>query len=76
MLETTILFKLESTLTQGRDVHEYQTKGRNNDRTGKNRMVVFEYLPSQVSVHFLNGCLSCLKMFQRLRRLKLVEQVI
>ncbi|KAG8292288.1 hypothetical protein J6590_043540 [Homalodisca vitripennis] len=38
----------------GRDIHEYETRGRDNYRSGMHRTVVYEHLPSQAGVHFIN----------------------
>ncbi|KAG8252745.1 hypothetical protein J6590_050228 [Homalodisca vitripennis] len=33
----------------GRDIHGYETRGRDNYPTGRHRTVVYEHLPSQAS---------------------------
>ncbi|KAG8303131.1 hypothetical protein J6590_018595 [Homalodisca vitripennis] len=38
---------------RGRDIHMYETRGRANYRTGRQRTVVYERLPSQAGVHSL-----------------------
>ncbi|KAG8269442.1 hypothetical protein J6590_107361, partial [Homalodisca vitripennis] len=38
----------------GRDIHEYETRSRDNYRSGMHRTVVYEHLPSQAGVHFIN----------------------
>ncbi|KAG8333295.1 hypothetical protein J6590_000422 [Homalodisca vitripennis] len=41
-------------LTTGRDIHSYETRGRETYRTGQHRTGVYEHLPSQAGVHFIN----------------------
>ncbi|KAG8270146.1 hypothetical protein J6590_091459 [Homalodisca vitripennis] len=54
ILEPTSYGVLKCTLTNGRDVHSYETKGRENYRTRRHRMVVHERLPSQ-AVHLIGS---------------------
>ncbi|KAG8272830.1 hypothetical protein J6590_033487 [Homalodisca vitripennis] len=53
-LETVSFCMSKCTLMRGRDVHRYETRGRENYRSGKHRTVVYEHLPSQAGVHFFN----------------------
>ncbi|KAG8332468.1 hypothetical protein J6590_022681 [Homalodisca vitripennis] len=46
--------KLQLLTLPGRDIHMYETRGSANYRTGRHRTVVYERLPSQAGVHFLN----------------------
>ncbi|KAG8285760.1 hypothetical protein J6590_074123 [Homalodisca vitripennis] len=46
---------LKCTLTKGRDVHLYVTRGRGNYRSRRHRTVVYERLPSQAGVHHINS---------------------
>ncbi|KAG8247178.1 hypothetical protein J6590_066370 [Homalodisca vitripennis] len=48
----------------GRDIHGYVTRGRDNYRTGRNRTVVYEHLPSQAGVHFINRLPNSMKHAQ------------
>ncbi|KAG8315464.1 hypothetical protein J6590_070187 [Homalodisca vitripennis] len=48
-------------LTRGQDIHMYETRGRANYRTGRNRTVVYERLPSQAGVQFLNRLPNSIK---------------
>lgn len=61
ILETASFCMYKSTLTRGRDIHAYETRGRDNYRTGKHRTVVYEHLPSQAGVHFLNRLPNSIK---------------
>ncbi|KAG8295660.1 hypothetical protein J6590_075058 [Homalodisca vitripennis] len=45
---------LSGMVGKGRDIHEYETRGRDNYRSGMHRTVVYEHLPSQAGVHFIN----------------------
>ncbi|KAG8252872.1 hypothetical protein J6590_047373 [Homalodisca vitripennis] len=42
------------TLTRVRDIPGCETGGRDNYQTGKHRMVVYEHLPLQAGIHFIN----------------------
>ncbi|KAG8337825.1 hypothetical protein J6590_015496 [Homalodisca vitripennis] len=46
---------------RGRDIHMYETRGRENYRTGRHRTVVCERLPSQAGVNFLNRLPNSIK---------------
>ncbi|KAG8304842.1 hypothetical protein J6590_084813 [Homalodisca vitripennis] len=39
----------------------YETRGRDNYRTGRHRTVVYEHLPSQAGVHFINRLPNSMK---------------
>jgi len=43
------------------DIHSYETRGRENYRTGQHRTVVHERLPSQAGVQFVNKLPNSLK---------------
>ncbi|KAG8243946.1 hypothetical protein J6590_033977 [Homalodisca vitripennis] len=53
-----------------RDVHEYGKRGRDNYRTGRHRTVVYEHLPSQVGVRFINSLPDSMKNVQTPKALK------
>jgi len=48
-------------LTTGRDIHSYETRGRETYRTGQHRTGVYEHLPSQAGVHFINKLPNSIK---------------
>jgi hypothetical protein len=54
ILETT-LYCRENVLTQGSDIHQYETRARHAYRVAQHRTTAFEHLPSQVGVKFLNA---------------------
>ncbi|KAG8256082.1 hypothetical protein J6590_077103 [Homalodisca vitripennis] len=54
ILETTLFCISKCALNRGQDIHMYETRGRANYRTGRHRTVVYERLPAQAGVHFLN----------------------
>lgn len=65
------VFNLKGNLTQGSVVHAYETKGRDNYRTGQHRTVasaVVSACSSDAGVHLSTFYRDHLKMFQRLRR--------
>ncbi|KAG8324590.1 hypothetical protein J6590_088521 [Homalodisca vitripennis] len=47
ILETSSFCLSKCALTRGRDIHEYETRGRDAYRTGRHRTGVYEHLPSQ-----------------------------
>ncbi|KAG8294549.1 hypothetical protein J6590_088087 [Homalodisca vitripennis] len=55
ILETSWFCLSKCTLTRGRAIHGYETRGRDNYRTGRHRTLVYEHLPSQAGVHFINS---------------------
>ncbi|KAG8241587.1 hypothetical protein J6590_094617 [Homalodisca vitripennis] len=56
--------------TLGRDVHEYETRGREKYRTGRHRTVVYEHLFSQAGVRFINSLPDSMKNVQTPKALK------
>ncbi|KAG8293589.1 hypothetical protein J6590_013736 [Homalodisca vitripennis] len=56
-------------LTRGRDIHGYETRDRYH-RTGRYRTVVYEHLPSQAGVHFINRLPNYMKDTQTPKRSK------
>jgi hypothetical protein len=61
ILETTMFAASKCALMRGRDVHNYETRGRDNYRTERHRTVVYEHLPSQRGVHFINRLPNSIK---------------
>ncbi|KAG8291418.1 hypothetical protein J6590_060318 [Homalodisca vitripennis] len=61
ILETVSFCMSKCTLMRGRYVHENETRGRDNYRSGKHRTLVYEHLPSQAGVHFINGLPASVK---------------
>ncbi|KAG8278791.1 hypothetical protein J6590_011186 [Homalodisca vitripennis] len=61
ILETTLFCMSKCAKTRGRDIHKYEARGRANYRTGRHRTVVYERLPSQAGVHFLNRLPNSIK---------------
>uniref|UniRef100_A0A1B6MDI5 Reverse transcriptase domain-containing protein n=1 Tax=Graphocephala atropunctata TaxID=36148 RepID=A0A1B6MDI5_9HEMI len=61
ILEVALYCRSKCALTQGRDVHSYETRGRDNYRTQQHRSAAFERLPSQVGVKIINGLPKCIK---------------
>ncbi|KAG8319861.1 hypothetical protein J6590_082671 [Homalodisca vitripennis] len=70
ILEAVLFCKSKCALTRGRDVHEYETRGRDNYRTGRHRTVVYEHLPSQAGVRFINSLPDSMKNVQSPKALK------
>ncbi|KAG8301339.1 hypothetical protein J6590_056032 [Homalodisca vitripennis] len=70
ILEAVLFCKSKCALTRGRDVHEYETRGRDNYRTGRHRTVVYEHLPSQAGVRFINSLPDFMKNVQTPKALK------
>ncbi|KAG8260836.1 hypothetical protein J6590_087640 [Homalodisca vitripennis] len=68
--ETTLYCMSKCALTTGRDIHSYGTRGRDNYRTGRHRMVVYERLPLQAGVHFINRLPNDLRKASTLKALK------
>ena len=54
MLETALYCRFKTELVQGRDVHQYETRSRDNFRRVQHRTVAFDRLPAQVGVGLLN----------------------
>ncbi|KAG8316167.1 hypothetical protein J6590_057365 [Homalodisca vitripennis] len=53
-LQTTLFCKSRCALIRGRDIHEYETRGRDSYRTERHRTVAYEHLTSQAGVHLIN----------------------
>ncbi|KAG8312642.1 hypothetical protein J6590_018282 [Homalodisca vitripennis] len=47
-LDVTLHCRFKCELVQGRDVHQYKTRGRNNFRTEQHGTTMFEHLPGEV----------------------------
>ncbi|KAG8285918.1 hypothetical protein J6590_071334 [Homalodisca vitripennis] len=60
ILETTLFCVSKCPMTNGRNIHVYETRGRDNYRIGRHRTVVYERLPSQAVVHFSPNLTSCI----------------
>ncbi|KAG8270385.1 hypothetical protein J6590_099345 [Homalodisca vitripennis] len=54
ILDVVLYCRLKCELTQGSDVHQYETRGRDNFRTVQYRTSAFEHVPSQVGVKLIN----------------------
>ncbi|KAG8256690.1 hypothetical protein J6590_063532 [Homalodisca vitripennis] len=70
--KTTLFCLSKCALPRGRDIHGYGARGRDDYRTGRHGTVVYEHLPSQSGVHFINGLPNSLKMLKRPKCQKLV----
>ena len=62
--------KSKCTLVQGRNIHDYETRGRNNFRLQQHRTTAFTNLPKQVGVRLINGLPEVLKNIQNLNQFK------
>jgi len=54
ILETVTFCLSKCSLTRGRDIHSYNTRGRDNPRTGQHRTTAYEHLPSQAGIQLIN----------------------
>lgn len=54
MSETIRYCRNKCTVVRGRDVHEYNTRGREILRTGQHRLQAYEALPSEVGAKLIN----------------------
>jgi len=54
ILDTVLFCMSKCTMTRGQDIHSYETRGRDTYRTGRHRTGVYEHLPSQAGVRFIN----------------------
>ena len=70
ILETVLFCMSKCALTRGRDIHEYETRGRDDYRTGRHRTVVYEHLPSQAGVRYINRLPDSIKNEQTPKALK------
>ncbi|KAG8299034.1 hypothetical protein J6590_003003 [Homalodisca vitripennis] len=55
---------------RGRDIHEYEARGRDNYCSGMHITMVYEHLPSQTGVHFINRLPNEIKNASTLKVLK------
>ncbi|KAG8313243.1 hypothetical protein J6590_006803 [Homalodisca vitripennis] len=70
ILETSMFFKSKCNLIRGSDIHSYETRGRDNYRTGRHRTVVHERLPSQSGAQFVNKLPNFIKSAAMLKAFK------
>ncbi|KAG8317072.1 hypothetical protein J6590_034444 [Homalodisca vitripennis] len=61
ILETIFFCMSKCAMIRGRDIHSYGTRGRDTYRTGSHRTRVYEHLPSQAGVRFLNKFPNAIK---------------
>ena len=61
ILKTCLFCKSKCNLIRGSDIHSYEARGRDDYRTGRHRTVVYERLPSQAGVHFVNSLPNSIK---------------
>ncbi len=61
ILEASFYFKSKCNHIRGSDVHSYVTRGREDYRTGRHRTAVYEHLPSQAGVRFVNKLPNSIK---------------
>ncbi|KAG8258048.1 hypothetical protein J6590_036787 [Homalodisca vitripennis] len=70
ILDVTMYCRFKCELVQGRDVHQFETRGRNNFRTKQHRTSMFEHLPSQMGVKLINTLPGDLKRINELQQFK------
>ena len=70
ILEVVLFCKSKCTLVQGVDIHNYETRGRNNYRLQQHRTRAFANLPKQVGVRLINQLPEVLKNMQNFNQFK------
>uniref|UniRef100_A0A1B6K603 Reverse transcriptase domain-containing protein n=1 Tax=Homalodisca liturata TaxID=320908 RepID=A0A1B6K603_9HEMI len=70
ILEVALYCRFKCELVQGRDVHQYGTRGRDNFRIQQHRTATFERLPSEVGVRFRNKLRDEIKNFNDPKKFK------
>uniref|UniRef100_A0A1B6HTM5 Uncharacterized protein n=1 Tax=Homalodisca liturata TaxID=320908 RepID=A0A1B6HTM5_9HEMI len=70
ILDVTLYCQFKCELVQGREVHQYETRGRNNFRTEQHRTAMFEHLPSQMGVKLINKLPGDLKRINEPKQFK------
>lgn len=70
ILETALYCRYKCSLTQGGDIHGYETRARDRLRTRQHRTVAYEHVPSQAGIKFLNSLPECLRTEMNPRKFK------
>ncbi|KAG8265399.1 hypothetical protein J6590_095575 [Homalodisca vitripennis] len=70
ILDTFIFFRSKCDHIRGSEIHSYETRGREDYRTGRHRTVVHKRLPSQVGVHLVNRLPNSIKSVPMLKAFK------
>uniref|UniRef100_A0A1B6F9U1 Uncharacterized protein n=1 Tax=Cuerna arida TaxID=1464854 RepID=A0A1B6F9U1_9HEMI len=70
VLDVILFCKSRGALTQGRNVHHYQTRGRDNFRVLQHRLTVTEQLPVHVGVRLTNVIPERIKMLENQNQFK------
>ena len=70
ILEVVLFCKSKCTLVQGKEIHNYETRGRNSFRLQQHRTAAFSNLPKQVGVKLINHLPEVLKNIQNFNQFK------
>ncbi|KAG8322298.1 hypothetical protein J6590_026555 [Homalodisca vitripennis] len=70
ILDVALYCRLKCELLQGRDVHQYETRARDNFRIDQHRTIAFEHLPSQVGVRIINRLPEVIKQLDDPKKFK------
>lgn len=70
ILDVVMYCRFKCPLVQGRGIHRYETRGRDNLRTLQHRTSAFELLPSQVGVGLINGLPEGVKRIENQNQFK------
>ncbi|KAG8294494.1 hypothetical protein J6590_101797, partial [Homalodisca vitripennis] len=70
VFEVIVYCRLRCALISGRDVHQYETRGRDNLRTHQRRLTLSQHLPQQVGVGLINKLPEDIKNSNNLNQFK------
>lgn len=70
ILDVTLYSRFKCDLVQGGDVHQYETRGRDNYRAGQHKLMAFEHLPSQAGIKFINKLPEDIKQINNPKQFK------
>ncbi|KAG8260950.1 hypothetical protein J6590_085527 [Homalodisca vitripennis] len=70
VFEVIVYCRSRCALISGRDVHQYETRGRDNLRTHQRRLTLSQHLPQQVGVRLINKLPEDIKNSNNLNQFK------